>query len=53
MNVPSIAELALRIRAKQLTISDLVTICLDRIDEVDSEIGAWVSVDKGHALSEA
>ena len=53
MNVPSIAELALRIRSKQLTISDLVTICLDRIDEVDSEIRAWVSVDKDHALNEA
>ena len=53
MNVPSIAELALRIRSKQLTISELVTICLDRIDEVDSEIGAWVSVDKDHALNAA
>ena len=53
MKIPSIAELALRIRSKQLTISDLVTICLDRIEEVDVEIGAWVSVDKDYALAEA
>ena len=53
MKIPSIAELALRIRSKQLTISDLVTICLDRIEEVDLEIGAWVSVDKDYALAEA
>ncbi|MBA62471.1 MAG: hypothetical protein CMJ76_08900 [Planctomycetaceae bacterium] len=53
MKVPSIAELAQRIRSKQLTISDLVTICLDRIDQVDSEIQAWVAVDQDWAFAEA
>ena len=42
MKVPSIAELALRIRSNQLAIPDLVEICLKRIDEVDAEIKAWV-----------
>ena len=53
MKVPSIAELALRIRSNQLTIPDLVGICLKRIDEVDSEIKAWVAVDSQHAMQEA
>lgn len=53
MKIPSIAELALRIRTKQLTVVDLVTICLDRIDEVDSEVQAWVAIDRGHVLAEA
>ena len=53
MKVPSIAELAVRIRSDQLTIADLVQICLDRIDEVDSEIQAWVAVDHEQALAEA
>lgn len=53
MKVPSIAELAQRIRSRQLTLHDLVTICLARIEEVDSEICGWVEINKNHALSEA
>ena len=53
MKVPSIAELALRIRSNQLTIPDLVEICLNRIDEVDSEVKAWVSVNRENALKVA
>ena len=40
MKVPSIAELALRIRSNQLTIPDLVGICLKRIDLLNLE---WVA----------
>ena len=53
MKVPSIAELAVRLRSNQLTIADLVQICLDRIAEVELEIQAWVEVDRDRALSEA
>ena len=53
MKVPSIAELAIRIRSNQLAIPDLVEICLNRIDEVDSEIKAWVSVNRENALKVA
>ena len=53
MKVPSIAELAVRLRSNQLTIADLVQICLDRIEEVELEIQAWVEVDRDRALSEA
>ncbi|GAA1236974.1 amidase [Pseudonocardia alaniniphila] len=47
------AEAARRIRAGSLTSVQLVTACLERIQERDPDLAAWVDVDAESALAEA
>jgi Asp-tRNA(Asn)/Glu-tRNA(Gln) amidotransferase A subunit family amidase len=47
------AEAARRIRAGSLTAMQLVTACLERIQERDPDLEAWVDVDAEAALAEA
>lgn len=49
----SISEASAAIRAGQLTPSQLVTQCLDRIDRTERELHAWVQVDRGGAMQAA
>jgi hypothetical protein len=46
-------EAARRIRARSLTSVQLVTACLERIQERDPDLEAWVEVDAEAALAEA
>ena len=46
-------EAAARIRAGALTSGELVTACLDRIDETDATLRAWAQVDRDTALGQA
>ena len=46
-------EAAARIRAGALTSVELVTACLDRIDETDATLRAWAQVDQDTALGQA
>ena len=46
-------EAAARIRAGALTSVELVTACLDRIDETDATLRAWAQVDRDTALGQA
>src|SRR5262245_12483575 len=49
----SIQDAARAIRAGETTATELVRNCLDRIDRLEGEIRAWVSVDREGALGEA
>lgn len=42
-----------RIHAGDTTSEQLVNACLDAINATDADIGAWVSLDREHALSQA
>ncbi len=46
-------EAARRIRDGELTSQELVQSCLDRIEEHEETIGAWVHLDKEYALAQA
>ena len=46
-------EAAARIRAGAMTSGELVTACLDRIDETDATLRAWAQVDRDTALGQA
>src|ERR1700729_1428993 len=49
----TISAAAAAIRQGQLTPIDLLERCLDRIDRMDSQVRAWVLVDRGRARAEA
>lgn len=49
----SALEAAERIRKGAITSEDLVSACLERIDESDGAIGAWAHLDREHALTQA
>ena len=46
-------EAAARIRAGALTSVELVTACLDRIEETDAALRAWTQIDRDDALEQA
>jgi len=46
-------DAARRIRDGQLSSVDLVGDCLARIEATDAQIGAWVHLDRDHALAQA
>ncbi|MEO1492142.1 MAG: amidase [Pseudomonadota bacterium] len=47
------AEAARRIAAGEITSEALVTSCLDRIAARDEAVGAWIWLDRDHALEQA
>lgn len=47
------AEAAAAIRDGVLRSEELVQACLDRVDEVDSQVEAWAFLDRDYALSQA
>lgn len=47
------AEAVRRIAAGDITSVELTTACLDRIAEVDGQIGAWRALDRDYALAQA
>ncbi len=47
------AEAIRRIGNGEITSEELVRACLDRIDQVDGEIGAWAHLDADYALAQA
>jgi aspartyl-tRNA(Asn)/glutamyl-tRNA(Gln) amidotransferase subunit A len=49
----SIAELSRRLRAGELTSSELTQRCLNVIDKLEPQIHAWVCVDRDRALASA
>src|SRR5436305_10189435 len=49
----TIHEAAAAIRAEQATATDLVEACLAEIDRWESNVGAWVFVDRDYAMGEA
>jgi Asp-tRNA(Asn)/Glu-tRNA(Gln) amidotransferase A subunit family amidase len=49
----TLAEAAADIREGRVTSSDLVSACLQRIDEVDGQVQAWAFLDGDHALRQA
>lgn len=49
----SIADLATRVHAKELSARELVTHALDRIDALDRHLGAFTAVDGERALADA
>src|SRR5258705_5044389 len=49
----SIAEAAEQIRTHQLSPVDLVRSCLTRIDQLEPQLQAWVTVDRDGALTAA
>jgi len=49
----SASEAARKIRAGLLTSTDLVSACLDRIEETDGQLKAWAHLDRDRALAEA
>src|SRR3954468_10319446 len=51
--LPSIAKAARDMREGSLRPSDLVAHCLNRIEQLDSEVHAWVAVDAAGARREA
>jgi Asp-tRNA(Asn)/Glu-tRNA(Gln) amidotransferase A subunit family amidase len=46
-------EAARKIREGELTSVELVQSCLDRIEEHEGTVGAWIHLDKDHALEQA
>ncbi|MFC4271214.1 amidase [Sneathiella chungangensis] len=52
-NTLSATEAVRKIHEGTLRSVDLVQACLDRIDETDDEIGAWVHIDRDAALAQA
>ena len=49
----SATEAAARIRDRNLTSEALVTSCLERIDSRESQVKAWVHLDRDFALAQA
>ena len=49
----TVAEAAARIRQGSLSPAELVESCLRRIDELESELKAWVTIDRDSVLAEA
>lgn len=49
----SASEAVRKIRAGLLTSTDLVSACLQRIEETDGQLKAWAHVDRDKALAEA
>ncbi|WP_346899946.1 amidase [uncultured Roseibium sp.] len=49
----SASEAARKIRAGLLTSTDLVSACLDRIEETDGQLKAWAHLDRDKAMAEA
>lgn len=49
----SAVETAAKIRDGELTSEELVQSCLERIKEYEDSIGAWIHLDKEHALAQA
>ena len=49
----TIAAAAEQIRTRQLSPVDLVRSCLQRIDQLDAHLQAWVTVDRERALAAA
>jgi Asp-tRNA(Asn)/Glu-tRNA(Gln) amidotransferase A subunit family amidase len=49
----SLTEAAADIRDGRITARELVTACLERIDEVDAGVQAWTFLDRDHALRQA
>ena len=49
----SATEAAQKIREGWLTSTELVTACLDRIEQTDGQLKAWAHVDKDYALAQA
>jgi Asp-tRNA(Asn)/Glu-tRNA(Gln) amidotransferase A subunit family amidase len=49
----SATEAAQKIREGWLTSVELVTACLDRIEQTDGQLKAWAHVDKEYALAQA
>ena len=53
LNTLSATEAAALIRKGELSSVELVSACLDRIEEFDARTGAWAFVDPHHALDQA
>ncbi len=53
LNQLSAAEAIRRIGKGEITSEDLVRACLDRIEQVEGEIGAWAHLDADYALEQA
>jgi Asp-tRNA(Asn)/Glu-tRNA(Gln) amidotransferase A subunit family amidase len=53
LNTLSLSEAADAINARKITSVELVQACLERIDERDSDIKAWVRIDREAVLAEA
>jgi Asp-tRNA(Asn)/Glu-tRNA(Gln) amidotransferase A subunit family amidase len=49
----SLTDAAAAIREGRVASAELVGDCLERIDEVDGDIGAWAFLDRAHALRQA
>jgi aspartyl-tRNA(Asn)/glutamyl-tRNA(Gln) amidotransferase subunit A len=49
----TIAQAAEQIRTRQLSPTDLVRSCLERIDQLESRLQAWVTIDREGALATA
>ena len=49
----TIAAAAEQIRARQLSPVDLVRSCLQRIDQLEPRLQAWVTIDRERALATA
>jgi Asp-tRNA(Asn)/Glu-tRNA(Gln) amidotransferase A subunit family amidase len=49
----TLAEAAADIREGRVTSAELVSACLQRIDEVDGQVQAWAFLDREHALRQA
>jgi len=52
-NALSATEAAQKIREGWLTSVELVTACLDRIEETDGQLKAWAHIDREYALEQA
>ena len=49
----SLTEAAADIREGRITSRELVTACLERVEQVDGDIQAWTFLDRDHALRQA
>ena len=49
----SATEAARQLREGELSAEDMVTACLERIDEIDGEVQAWAHLDRDYALEQA
>src|SRR2546422_630230 len=49
----TIVEIAEQIRQRQRACAELLQQCLKRIDELEAQVHAWVSVDRAGAIDQA
>src|SRR3970040_2994713 len=49
----SLTQAAADIREGRITSAELVSDCLDRVEEVDSNVRAWAFLDRAHATQQA